>query len=141
MPNFKGFHSIDLARYFLMIQFSLQSHIILTLPKFTRKREFYQLMSPGSTLRRHRVGFGSTLDRHWVGIPMDSAGYRWWGISVGGDSDRIVLDTDRVFSVCAGYRWWGTSWHTRRTPAPRPPVDTLYGLCFYHFENPIAERY
>ena len=135
-----------------MIQFRFKrtkSHIILTLPKFTIKREFYQLMSPGSTLRRHRVGFGSTsgrlwvdigstLGRHWVdigiqiGIPMDSAGYRWWGISVGGDSDRIVLDTDRVFSVCAGYRWWGTSVTPRGTPvgtcAETPCGHTIWTL-------------
>ena len=131
MPNFKGFHSIDLAKCFSMVQFSSQTDQIS--PHFdpSKVHQKTRILSTyvarvdiASASGRLWVDIGSTLGRHWVdigiqiGIPMDSAGYRWWGISVGGDSDRIVLDTDKVFSVCAGYRWWGTSVTSRRTSAP-----------------------
>ena len=113
---------IDLAKNFLMVLFSSQTDQIShhfdpsKVHQKTRSLSTYVAkVDIASASGRLWVDIGSTLGRHWVdigiqiGIPMDSAGYRWWGISVGGDSDRIVLDTGRVVSVCAGYSWWGIS--------------------------------
>ena len=70
-----------------------------------------------------------------------SGGYRWWGTSVGSDSDRLcwiqigvdgfVLDTD------GGAPREHARGHVRRDPLWTHCVDSF---C-YLLENPIAKRY